>query len=343
MSTADNKSLLRRVNHVELFTRQECETILKTMLDDQSQKGSLTDFKVVPAMENIGFLGEYHHLILDYQLENETGKHTQRLFVKSANASVDKSFYEFYSSISRKEAQLYGLLLNDLKKFSKCDGFSNSVIVYIILSVFYLSATEVWCAKSYFTRDDLFVMQNIEDLGYAPLPAETGFLSEDQLRPMLRALASLHASSVAYERRHRVTIGVQFRKWLLEKSVDPDVAWWTTGIKVSFKFGISIFLHNAHISVFDRLCSQWLQLIRVYDTMPLHRIISQMSFHATWIVFILWQSLRLCIAMCSSIVIPGVETYSIIASVLRMSVVFWSTFSFVLMRRQRLTFIWPAT
>lgn len=78
-------------------------------------------------------------------------------------------------------------------------------------------------------------MQNIEDLGYGPLPAETGFLSEEQLRPMLKALATLHACSVAYERRHQVTIGVKFRKWLFEVSIDPEVDWWTTGIKVSFK------------------------------------------------------------------------------------------------------------
>lgn len=91
-------------------------------------------------------------------------------------------------------------------------------------------------------------MQNIEDLGYAALPADTGFLSEEQLRPMLKALATLHASSVAYEQRHRVTIGVKFRKWMLEKSIDPDVDWWTTGIRVSSKFIYLYILSHIHFS-----------------------------------------------------------------------------------------------
>lgn len=246
MTNTDNQSIVKLVNHPELFTRHECETILKTMLADQSQKGNLKEFRVVPAMQNIGYLGEYHHLILDYQLENETEQHTRRLFVKSANKSVDKSFYDQYISISRKEAQLYGLLLNDLQKFCKYNCFSYWIMVYNFL--FSLSATEIWCAKSYFNRDDLFVMQNIEDLGYGPLPAETGFLSEEQLRPMLKALATLHACSVAYERRHQVTIGVKFRKWLFEVSIDPEIDWWTTGIKVSFKL-VSLFLNRTDISL----------------------------------------------------------------------------------------------
>lgn len=75
-------------------------------------------------------------------------------------------------------------------------------------------------------------MQNIEDLGYRSLPAGTRFLSEQQLLPMVKALATLHASSVAYEKCHRLTIGVAFKDWLLEKSIDPDIVWWTTGIKV---------------------------------------------------------------------------------------------------------------
>lgn len=134
MTNTDNQSIVKLVNRPELFTRHECETILKTMLADQSQKGSLKEFRVVPAMQNIGFLGEYHHLILDYQLENETEQHTRRLFVKSANKSVDKSFYDQYISISRKEAQLYGLLLNDLQKFCKYNCFSNWIMVYNFIS-----------------------------------------------------------------------------------------------------------------------------------------------------------------------------------------------------------------
>ncbi|KAH8419433.1 hypothetical protein KR222_011760, partial [Zaprionus bogoriensis] len=198
-----------RANRLELLTQEECQTILKAVLGDQSEEGSLKEFKIVPATEHTGFLGEYYHLILDYQLENTEEQRSTRLFVKSVYESSDRCLYEEKRGILKKEANLYRLLLNELKEYSAA----------------------VWCGKCYFTRDDLFVMQNIEDLGYAPLASVTHFLTEAQLRPMLKALAALHASSVAYERRQRVTIGVQFRQWLLEKSIDPDVAWWTTGIK----------------------------------------------------------------------------------------------------------------
>ncbi|EDW04554.1 GH23428 [Drosophila grimshawi] len=210
MSKQDYKPVLTRTNRFELFSIDECEQILKAVLKDQNQMGILNKFQILPAIEHVGFLGEYYHLVLSYRLENETEERTTRLFVKSmVYENADMSYYDEKSGIIKKEAKLYELLLNELKKFS----------------------AHVWCAKCYFTRDDLFVMQNIEDLGYRSLPSETKFLSEEQLRPMLRALATLHASSVAYERKHRVTIGVEFRQWLLEKSIDPDIEWWTTGIK----------------------------------------------------------------------------------------------------------------
>lgn len=210
MNKAEYNPVLTRENRLELFTTEECEKILKTVLQDENQKGSLKEFKIIPAIEHVGFVGEYFHLILNYQLANESEEHTKRLFVKSVMfQNADKSYFEEKSGILKKEAMLYENLLTELKTFSP----------------------HLWCAKCYFTRHDLFVMQNIEDLGYVSLPSDTRFLSEEQLRPILKALSTLHASSVAYERRHRVTIGVEFREWLLEKSMGPDIPWWTTGIK----------------------------------------------------------------------------------------------------------------
>lgn len=119
MSNDDFKPIFSRASRLELFTREECETILKAVLEDQNQRGSLTEFKVVPAVENIGFLGEYYHLILNYQLEDETSQHTTRLFVKSLKYENDNNVYDSYLSIQMKEAKLYSLLLNELKQFCK--------------------------------------------------------------------------------------------------------------------------------------------------------------------------------------------------------------------------------
>ncbi|KAM8716796.1 hypothetical protein ACLKA7_003634 [Drosophila subpalustris] len=209
MNKAEYNPVLTRANRLELFTTEECEKILKTVLQDENKTGTLKEFKIVPAIEQTGFLGEYYHLILSYQLENESEESSKRLFVKSVvYQNADESFRDEKTMILKKEAMLYETLINELKLFSQ----------------------HLWCAKCYFTRHDLFVMQNIEDLGYVSLPSETSFLSEGQLRPIFKALATLHASSVAFERSHRVTIGVKFREWLDEKSINADVPWCTTGI-----------------------------------------------------------------------------------------------------------------
>lgn len=77
-------------------------------------------------------------------------------------------------------------------------------------------------------------MQNVEDMGYVALPSGTSFLNKDQLQPILKSLATLHASSIAFEKQEGKTIGVELREWLKEVSVDPDIEWYTTGLNVSF-------------------------------------------------------------------------------------------------------------
>ncbi|XP_033149901.1 uncharacterized protein LOC108595940 [Drosophila busckii] len=128
-----------------------------------------------------------------------------RLFVKAALFQDVVVFQD----VIKKEATLYSTLLNKLMDYSD----------------------NLWCGKCYYSRDNLFVMQNIEDLGYAQLPEDTRFLSEQQLYPLLKSLATLHASSIAYERRQQTTIAVEFKDCLQEFSIDPEIPWWQTGIK----------------------------------------------------------------------------------------------------------------
>ncbi|KAH8328036.1 hypothetical protein KR067_003491 [Drosophila pandora] len=208
MSTEEYNPILTGKNRLELFTLDECKEILANLLADKKQSGVLTNFEIVPASEHVGFLGEYFHLHLRYQLEDQQDEQVTRLFVKSVifqNANME--FYMEKMGIIKKEIKLYELL-NKLKKFSP----------------------HVWCAKCYFTRDDLFVMQNVEDMGYVALPSGTSFLNKAQLQPILKSLATLHASSIAFEKQEGKTIGVELREWLKEVSVDPDVEWYTTGL-----------------------------------------------------------------------------------------------------------------
>ncbi|KAH8283020.1 hypothetical protein KR054_011582 [Drosophila jambulina] len=210
MSNDDYKPVLTRENRLKLFTLDECKEILLNLLNDKKQRGVLKRFEIVPASEHVGFLGEYFHLNLTYQLEEQEDEQTTRLFVKSVifhNANME--FYMEKMGIIKKEIKLYELLLNQLKKYSP----------------------HVWCAKCYFTRNDLFVMQNVEDMGYGALPTGTRYLSEDQLSPLLKSLATLHACSIAYEKDKGKTIGVELKEWLKEISVDPDIEWYTTGLR----------------------------------------------------------------------------------------------------------------
>ncbi|XP_016945507.3 uncharacterized protein [Drosophila suzukii] len=209
MSNDQYNPVLARKNRTDLFSTEECKEILANLLTDKNKHGHLVNFDVVPATEHVGFLGEYFHLYLRYQLENQKDVQTSRLFVKSVifqNANME--FYMEKMGLIKKESKLYELL-NDLKKFSP----------------------HVWCAKCYFTRKDLFVMQNVEDMGYVALPSGTRFLSENQLGPILKSLATLHASSIAYEKQEGKSIGVEFREVLYEVSVHPDVDWYTTGLR----------------------------------------------------------------------------------------------------------------
>ncbi|XP_016964736.1 uncharacterized protein LOC108034359 [Drosophila biarmipes] len=209
MSNDQYKPVLARKNRTELFTTEECKEILAHLLTDKNEKGHLLSFDIVPATEHVGFLGEYYHLYLRYQLEGQKDEQTSRLFVKSVIfQNADMEFYMEKIGLIKKESKLYEVL-NELKKFSP----------------------HVWCAKSYFTRKDLFVMQNVEDMGYVALPSGTRFLSENQMGPILKSLATLHASSIAYEKQKGKTIGVELREWLKEVSVSPDVEWYTTGLR----------------------------------------------------------------------------------------------------------------
>ncbi|EDW46419.1 uncharacterized protein LOC6618232 [Drosophila sechellia] len=209
MSTEPYSPVFTRENRTELFTSEECNKILSNLLADKNEQGVLLNFDIVPATEHTGFLGEYFHLYLQYQLEDQKDVQTSRLFVKSVifhNANME--FYMEKLGLIKKEIKLYELL-NELKKFSK----------------------HVWSAKCYFTRKDLFVMQNVKDMGFVALPPGTRFLNENQMGPILKSLATLHASSIAYEKQRGKTIGVEFKKWLKEVSVDPEVEWYTTGLR----------------------------------------------------------------------------------------------------------------
>lgn len=82
-------------------------------------------------------------------------------------------------------------------------------------------------------KPDLFVMQNIVDLGYEPLKDVAKFLNIQEVKTILRGLATMHASSIAFEQQKELNIGELLHDVLYEVTVSPKVVWYTAGIKVS--------------------------------------------------------------------------------------------------------------
>lgn len=76
-------------------------------------------------------------------------------------------------------------------------------------------------------------MQNIQDLGYDPLQNADRFLNLDEIKAILKGLATMHACSLAYESKHGITIGEHFDNALFEVTASPRVVWFMAGIKVS--------------------------------------------------------------------------------------------------------------
>ncbi|XP_005184251.2 uncharacterized protein LOC101895906 [Musca domestica] len=207
----NNKDLIERHNRHDLVTREECEEILEKILKEQGiAGGQLKECEIVPELSTIGYLGEYFHLHLRYQKAEENELSHIRLFVKTKPyQNPDMSDFIERSGMLTKEATLYQKLLNELKKLTP----------------------NIWCAQCYLVKPDLFVMQNILDLGYKPMKDSSVFLNKPQICSILKGLASMHACSVGYEKKNQIKIGDQLKDVLYEVTVNPKVVWYTAGIK----------------------------------------------------------------------------------------------------------------
>ncbi|XP_054743985.1 uncharacterized protein LOC129248456 [Anastrepha obliqua] len=202
-------ALQRAQTQNELFSHAEVAEILNNMLQSESA-GLLVSYEVVSECGPTGYLGEYFHLQLKYKIGESNDIQTTRVFVKSLPYHNPKmtAFIEDCGMFT-KEAAIYERLLNELRKLT----------------------TTIWCAQCYFTRRDLFVMQNIVDLGYEPVQDPAEFLTQSQMDVLLKSLATMHACSITYEERNQVNIGEQLRDVLREMTVSPKVVFYTAGVK----------------------------------------------------------------------------------------------------------------
>ncbi|XP_067622962.1 uncharacterized protein [Eurosta solidaginis] len=194
----------------DLLSSSEVEEILDNMLKETKTSGVLLNYDVIPECGPTGYLGEYFHLQLKYQLKNSNEIKKTRMFIKSLPYQNPEmtAFIEGCGMLV-KEAAIYERLLNELRKLTPT----------------------IWCAQCYFTRHDLFVMQNIADMGYEPIQNPGEFLTKSQMDMLFKSLATMHACSIIYEVKYQVNIGEQLKDVLREMTVSPNVRFYTAGVK----------------------------------------------------------------------------------------------------------------
>nr|XP_014093615.1 uncharacterized protein LOC106619852 [Bactrocera oleae] len=199
----------------KLLKNAECQQILAKACVTAS-KLQLKDFLLTPAENASGYLGEYYHLLVQYSVVEPDEKKNLadgremrelRAFVKRVPQTSAEPEKE---AIFRKEAALYVTLLKQLRKYS----------------------TVSWSPRCYYARDDLIVLEDLEQLGYALYPKAEACIRDDYLQNVLRALAAQHASSLALEHIEGVCIGDIYPQLEEEITVSHRVPWYTTGLRV---------------------------------------------------------------------------------------------------------------
>ncbi|XP_037927479.1 uncharacterized protein LOC119662013 [Teleopsis dalmanni] len=193
-----------------LLTHAECELILlKAVTTNTGSLLKLKGFEVINATEAVGFLGEYKRLVLNYAVvdkQDNSNDHQLVLFIKSLPLENNEPAKE---AIFKKETRLYNSLLKELQALT----------------------TKMWKPKTFYTRNDLFVMEDLEKLGYTVRKNPRESLSDVEIKNVLNTLAILHATSIAYEAKNDISIGEVYKDILQEITISPDIAWYTTGLK----------------------------------------------------------------------------------------------------------------
>lgn len=86
-------------------------------------------------------------------------------------------------------------------------------------------------AKSYFSRDNILVLEDLTLKGYKLMPPRANF-SQKHVQMVLKSLANLHAMSIHFEKTVlKEPLDKVYDKTLFEVTIDRDNTWYTTGLK----------------------------------------------------------------------------------------------------------------
>lgn len=192
------------------LSERECEKIVRKAAESENVK--ILKAKIENFGLYLGFLGEYFRLEIEAIVDEE--KRNFKFFMKSLPISDMKQRKMLEDTgIFAKEVKLYETLLPDLAEFT-----ANS---------------NRWCSRAFLARNDLLILDDLSLEGYKIFPFQFKF-DQAHVEVTLKALASFHSSSIAYEEKQRgkgKSIKEKFDETLFETSV-MDCTWFHAGLKV---------------------------------------------------------------------------------------------------------------
>lgn len=151
-----------------------------------------------------GFLADHKLLsvLVEKSLEDGTTKKEKvKFFLKSAPAAQSRLDYITEIGVFKKEVNVYSVVLPKLQKFVHEKYFA---------------------PLCFYSKDDVLVMEDLQDQGYKMAAGRDGILDIDHLKCCLKALATFHGSSLVFESKTGKNILEKYPLATMENAYPKD-------------------------------------------------------------------------------------------------------------------------
>lgn len=205
--------LIRSSSSLEAIKLSECECEKIVRKATKAENVKIVKAKIENFGVYLGFLGEYFRLEIEASVNDV--RIDLKFFMKSLPITDMKQRKMLEDTgIFEKEVKLYETLIPQLAALTpNCNR---------------------WSPKAFLARNDLLIIDDLSLEGYKIFPFQFKF-DQAHVEVTLKALASFHSSSIAYEenqRNERKSIKDKFGEILFETSV-MDITWFHAGLKVA--------------------------------------------------------------------------------------------------------------
>lgn len=160
-----------------------------------------------------GFLAD--HQILTVSVERTLSDGSTKLdrlkfFLKSAPVAKSRLDYIMEIGVFKKEVNVYSVVLPSLQK---------------------LVNEKYFAPRCFFSKDDILVMEDLQDQGFRMGAGRDGIFDMDHLKCCLKALATFHGTSIVFESKSGISIKEVYPLATMENAYAKDnKARWTNFI-----------------------------------------------------------------------------------------------------------------